>query len=99
MDTLVYKNWTEGGEDIWFSKKMDLRGANLPSADVAMMFAGEHSWHVKPSVKGEGLAKEYEKRPWGFHKVHVYAKDKLEEIAEWCPEISLAAKGRLEPST
>ncbi|KAK4216476.1 hypothetical protein QBC37DRAFT_90883 [Rhypophila decipiens] len=99
QDTLVYKNWTEGGEDIWFSKKMDLRGANLPSADVAMKFAAEHSWHVKPVVKGEGIQKEYENRPWGFHKVHVYARDKLEEIAEWCPEIALAAKGRLEPST
>lgn len=98
-DTLQYKNWTMGGEDIWFSKKMDERGANLPSADVAMKFAAEHSWHVKGSVKGEGIRKEYENRPWGFHKVHVYAKDKLEEIASWCPEITLAAKGRLEPST
>ncbi|KAM7199755.1 hypothetical protein V8F20_005625 [Naviculisporaceae sp. PSN 640] len=98
-DTLQYKNWTMGGEDIWFSKKMDERGANLPSADVAMKFAAEHSWHVKGSVKGEGIRKEYENRPWGFHKVHVYAKDKLDEIATWCPEITLAAKGRLEPST
>ncbi|KAK3314555.1 hypothetical protein B0H66DRAFT_605502 [Apodospora peruviana] len=82
-------NWTEGGEDIWFSKQMDLRGAHLPSAQEAMLFAAEHPWHIKDSIKP----------PFGYHKVHKYAAGKMEQIAQWCPEIALAAPGKLEPST
>ncbi len=79
--------WAEGGEDVWFSKKMDLRGGHLPTADQAMEFAAEHEWHV-----------DCQKAPLGYHEVHKYAPNKLGEIAKWCPEIALAAAGTLEAS-
>lgn len=80
--------WTMGGEDVWFSKKMDERGAKLPSQKEALRFAVQHEWHITE-----------EKEPLGYHKVHKNAPGRLREIERWCPEIALAAPGTLEPST
>jgi len=80
--------WTMGGEDVWFSRKMDQRGAHLPEQRVALQFACQHEWHISQ-----------QKEPLGYHKVHKNVPGKLDEIARWCPEISLAAPGTLEPST
>lgn len=76
--------WTNGGEDVWFSKKMDLRGAHLPENSVALQFACEFDWHV-----------DQQKEPLGYHKVHKNAASKMDEIVRWCPEIALAAAGTL----
>jgi hypothetical protein len=76
--------WTMGGEDIWFSRKMDQRGARLPTGDQALEFSCEHRYHV-----------DVQKQPFGYHKVHKYAGEKIGEISEWCPEIALAAPGTL----
>lgn len=80
--------WTMGGEDVWFSRKMDQRGAHLPDGPVALQFACQHEWHISQ-----------QKEPLGYHKVHKNAPGRLDEIARWCPEITLAAPGTLEPST
>ncbi|KUJ10453.1 uncharacterized protein LY89DRAFT_689692 [Mollisia scopiformis] len=81
--------WTMGGEDVWFSRKMDLRGAKLPSFREAVAFACQHDWHTS-----------VEKEPLGYHKVHKnIGKEGLREIERWCPEIGLARPGMLEPST
>jgi len=80
--------WTMGGEDVWFSRKMDQRGAHLPNEPVALQFACQHEWHINQ-----------QKEPLGYHKVHKNAPRFLDEIARWCPEISLAAPGTLEAST
>ena len=79
--------WTMGGEDVWFSTKMDQRGAHLPEQRVALQFACQHDWHIS-----------HEKEPLGYHKVHKNVPGHLDEIARWCPEISLAAPGKLGPS-
>ncbi|EPS45858.1 hypothetical protein H072_230 [Dactylellina haptotyla CBS 200.50] len=77
-------NFTKGGEDVWFSIKMDQRGANLPDSKTASEFACEYAWHV-----------ETQKASLGYHKIHKAAHGSLEEIAAWCPEIALAAPGAL----
>jgi hypothetical protein len=78
-----------GGEDVWFSRKMDQRGAHLPDQKVALQFACQHEWHISE-----------QKEPLGYHKVHKnIAAGKLPEIESWCPEIALSAPGTLEPST
>lgn len=76
--------WRRGGEDVWFSWKMGLRGAHLPEANVAMQFACQHEVDI-----------DQEKEPLGYHKVHKDASGKIDEIAQWCPEIRLAEPGRL----
>jgi hypothetical protein len=82
-------SWTLGGEDVWFSRKMDLMGAKLPSFHEALGFACQHEWHISE-----------EKRPAGYHKVHKnIGKEHLPEIERWCPEIALTKEGTLEPST
>ncbi|KAE8441889.1 hypothetical protein EG329_004195 [Mollisiaceae sp. DMI_Dod_QoI] len=80
--------WTMGGEDVWFSRKMDLRGAKLPSFTQALKFACQHEWHVSE-----------EREPLGYHKVHKNIPNRVGEIEKWCPEITLTAPGTLEPST
>ncbi|KAK6518788.1 hypothetical protein TWF506_005923 [Arthrobotrys conoides] len=75
------------GEDVWYSKHMDLIGAKLPSNEVALEFACEYHFHIQA-----------QKQPMGYHKVHKAAPSKITEIAEWCPEIHLAAPGKLEKS-
>ncbi|KAF3930592.1 hypothetical protein ABW19_dt0204606 [Dactylella cylindrospora] len=72
------------GEDVWFSRKMDARGARLPENDVAMQFACEYYFHI-----------ELMKQPLGYHKVHKRSPKKIGEISKWCPEIALAAPGPL----
>ncbi|CAK7266376.1 hypothetical protein SEPCBS57363_002056 [Sporothrix epigloea] len=76
--------WTLGGEDIWFSRKMDLMGGNLPSFKESLTFSCQHDWHIS-----------HEKQPLGYHKVHKNAGKRLPEIAEWCPEITMSAPGKL----
>ena len=76
--------WTMGGEDAWFSAKMDHRGAHLPEDNVALEFACEFDWQLNEP-----------RTPLGFHKVHKRAPKKVDEIAKWCPEIALAAAGNL----
>ncbi|KAK6331304.1 hypothetical protein TWF730_004389 [Orbilia blumenaviensis] len=75
------------GEDVWYSKHMDLIGAKLPSNEVALEFACEYHFHIKA-----------QKQPMGYHKVHKAAPSKIDEISEWCPEIHLAAPGKLGKS-
>lgn len=84
-DETAAGTWTMGGEDIWFSRKMDRMGAHLPDFKKAVTFACQHDWHVSHS-----------KTPLGYHKVHKNAGKRLGEIAEWCPEIALAAPGKLK---
>ncbi len=79
-------SWTLGGEDIWFSWKMQQIDARLCDFNTAVTFACQHDWHISHS-----------KEPLGYHKVHKVASDYLPEIAEWCPEIGLAAAGLLKP--
>lgn len=76
--------WDKGGEDVWFSDKMGKRGGRTPDFKQALQFACQHDWHISE-----------EKEPLGYHKVHKAAHGKLDEIAEWCPEIALAAPGTL----
>ncbi len=76
--------WTWGGEDAWFSRKMDARRAHLPGPAEALQFAHEFEWNINK-----------QKEPLGYHKVHKNAPNKLDEIAQWCPEIALAAPGLL----
>ena len=77
--------WTMGGEDIWFSQRMEDRGGNLPDGAASLEFSCEHQWHV-----------DRQKHPFGYHKVHKYAGGSLEEISQWCPEIALATPGPLQ---
>ncbi|KAK6342333.1 hypothetical protein TWF718_007735 [Orbilia javanica] len=72
------------GEDEWFSKHMNQMGGRLPSNEVALQFACEYHFHIRA-----------QKRPMGYHKVHKAAPAKIAEIAQWCPEIHLAAPGKL----
>ena len=76
--------WTLGGEDIWFSRRIEEHGGNLPSFAESLTFSCQHDWHISR-----------EKQPLGYHKVHKVAASHLPEIAEWCPEIALAAPGKL----
>lgn len=77
--------WDMGGEDVWFSAKMDQRGAHLPDPKQAAKFACQYEWHLN-----------MEKEPFGYHKVHKNAPNRIDEIAQWCPEIALAAAGHLQ---
>jgi hypothetical protein len=77
--------WTMGGEDVWFSRKMEQRGAHLPENRFALTFACQYEWQINQ-----------EKEPLGYHKVHKNAPKRLDEIARWCPEISLTAPGKLK---
>ncbi|KAF3912521.1 hypothetical protein ABW20_dc0107834 [Dactylellina cionopaga] len=72
------------GEDVWYSKKMDQRGANLPDNSTALEFACEYHFHIRA-----------QKQPLGYHKIHKAAASRLGEISEWCPEIALTAPGAL----
>lgn len=79
--------WTMGGEDIWFSRRIEDRGGHLPDGQKALEFSCEHEYHVAQ-----------QKQPLGYHKVHKYAGSKMKEISEWCPEIALTAPGTLSQS-
>lgn len=79
------RKWTDGGEDIWFSKRMDQRGGHLPPYSVAQQFSCEYKWNFEGETP----------YPLGYHKVHKMVPNKLDEIAQWCPEIALAAPGNL----
>jgi Protein of unknown function (DUF5672) len=72
------------GEDVWYSRKMEKRGAHLPTESTALQFACEFERHI-----------DQEKEPLGYHKVHKFAPGRLDEIAQWCPEINLATSGKL----
>ncbi|CAK7214478.1 hypothetical protein SBRCBS47491_002156 [Sporothrix bragantina] len=80
--------WTLGGEDIWFSRRIEEMGGNLPTFPESLTFSCQHDWHISR-----------EKQPLGYHKVHKVAGKQLPEIAEWCPEIALAAPGKLAHPT
>ncbi|KAJ6259316.1 hypothetical protein Dda_6216 [Drechslerella dactyloides] len=77
------RNTTKDGEDFWFSTKFGERGAKLPTTETAMEFACQYKFNMA------------QKRPVGYHKIHKKAQSHMAEIAEWCPEISLTAPGRL----
>ena len=72
------------GEDVWFSKHMGNRNANLPSEDVARNFALQYPWNFNPDG-----------RPIGYHKIHKNVPTKLHGIKAWCPEIMLTQMGTL----
>ncbi|KAM0545751.1 hypothetical protein ACHAPJ_011175 [Fusarium lateritium] len=75
------------GEDVWMSVLMRERGAHLPSVREALTFSKQLPWHLK--LPGN---------PTGYHRVHKQLKrDKkaIPKIRKWCPEIDLAAPGKL----
>ncbi|KAL3417478.1 hypothetical protein PVAG01_10488 [Phlyctema vagabunda] len=73
-----------GGEDVWFSKKMEQRGGHLPENITAAQFALQYKWNFDIAA-----------RPLGYHKIHRNIPKSLADIAKWCPEIVLAAAGTL----
>lgn len=77
--------WKEGGEDVWFSELIEKRGGKMPEWEDARKFSLEYNWQV-----------DMEKEPMGYHKVHKNTPDKIAEIRTWCPEIDLAAAGKLK---
>ena len=63
-------------EDQWFYHKMkDMSEARLPTQEVASHFAVETIWYDKPL---------------GYHQVERWNSDKMDKVAEWCPEYALA---------
>lgn len=79
----VWKPHPEG-EDVWFSKHMHKRGANLPKENVSQNFALQYPWNFK----SEG-------RPLGYHKIQKNVPQQIEGISKWCPEIALTKRGTL----
>jgi hypothetical protein len=68
-------------EDQWFYHKMkDMPEARLPTKEVAMKFAVETVWYDKP---------------FAFHQVERWNKDKLGDVTEWCPEYAMATNDLL----
>ncbi|KAF0321406.1 hypothetical protein GQ607_011409 [Colletotrichum asianum] len=65
-------------EDQWFDAKVRERSGKLPTPEQAMKFAVETMYHDKPL---------------GYHQPHRWQQGNLDEIAEWCPEISLLQGG------
>lgn len=63
-------------EDQWFYHKMkEIPGARLPTVEVASMFVVETVWHDTPL---------------GYHQVERWQSDKMDKIAQWCPEYQMA---------
>jgi hypothetical protein len=63
-------------EDQWFYHKMkEMPNARLPTQEVASHFAVETIWYDKPM---------------GYHQVERWNSDKMDKVAEWCPEYALA---------
>jgi hypothetical protein len=59
-------------EDQWFYHKLkEMPGARLPTRDVAKTFSVETVWYD---------------RPFGYHQVERWNKDRLGEVTDWCPE-------------
>ncbi|KAL3418690.1 hypothetical protein PVAG01_10406 [Phlyctema vagabunda] len=61
-------------EDQWFFRKMKLRGARLPSIEVARTFAVETLWY---------------ERPLGYHQVTRWQPHNQDKVNAWCPEYGL----------
>jgi hypothetical protein len=87
-DEVDHQQWDPFlGEDVWFSRKLQkLEGTKLPDEKETHAFAIEFEWQTRK-----------EKHPFGYHKIHkaVHNQTVLDEIVEWCPEISLAMAGSL----
>ncbi|TVY82983.1 hypothetical protein LSUE1_G003131 [Lachnellula suecica] len=63
-------------EDQWFYSKMkEIEGVSLPSQDVAATFAVETVWYDNPL---------------GYHQVQRWNADKMDQVAQWCPEYKMA---------
>ncbi|TVY87605.1 hypothetical protein LAWI1_G008751 [Lachnellula willkommii] len=63
-------------EDQWFYHKMkDIPGANLPSKEVASTFAVETVWYDTPL---------------GYHQVERWNANRMDKVAQWCPEYKMA---------
>ena len=63
-------------EDQWFYHKMkDMPEARLPTQEVASTFAVETVWFDTPL---------------GYHQVERWNSDKMDKVAQWCPEYALA---------
>ncbi|KAI9681112.1 MAG: hypothetical protein M1817_002394 [Caeruleum heppii] len=90
VEVLQHFDWkdTRGFEDQWFFEKLRALpptanggpGANIPSVEVAKTFSVETMWHPQPL---------------GVHQVRRWQKDRLTELARWCPEYQLASEGKL----
>ncbi|RDW64063.1 hypothetical protein BP5796_10565 [Coleophoma crateriformis] len=63
-------------EDQWFYYKMQefMPEAKLPGIQEASRFAVETLWAEEP---------------WGYHQAHVWQRDKMRQVMEWCPEYGL----------
>jgi hypothetical protein len=88
-DEVARKEWDPFlGEDVWFSRKLQAyEGARLPNATETHAFAVEFEWHTRQ-----------QKHPLGYHKIHkaIHNSTIMDEIVDWCPEISLAMAGSLK---
>ncbi|KAH6681462.1 hypothetical protein B0J14DRAFT_215716 [Halenospora varia] len=63
-------------EDQWFYHKMkEMPGAVLPSKEVAATFAVETIWYDTPL---------------GYHQVERWNSDRMDKVAQWCPEYRMA---------
>jgi hypothetical protein len=63
-------------EDQWFYHKMkEMPEARLPTREVASHFAVETVWYDTPL---------------GYHQVERWNSDKMDKVAQWCPEYVLA---------
>ena len=63
-------------EDQWFYHKMkEIPGSRLPSKEIASKFAVETIWYDTPL---------------GYHQVDRWNSDKMDKVAEWCPEYKMA---------
>ncbi|TVY39287.1 hypothetical protein LSUB1_G004728 [Lachnellula subtilissima] len=63
-------------EDQWFYHKMkDIPGVSLPSKEVASTFAVETVWYDTPL---------------GYHQVERWNANRMDKVAQWCPEYKMA---------
>ncbi|KAJ3024203.1 hypothetical protein HKX48_004476 [Thoreauomyces humboldtii] len=83
LATVRNVNWTEvpDVEDQWFARHLkSIPGVRLPSVEQAAPFAVETVWHD---------------RPMGYHQVKRWWPNRLDEIRDYCPDVSMAEDGVL----
>lgn len=66
-------------EDQWFFAQLQMRGARLPTEEVARTFSVESMWYEKPL---------------GYHQPQRWLAERMGQIEGWCPEVSMLAGRR-----